>query len=307
MLNYPPIDRHAEIRNDKIAINNLQQAANSRTILWHKGQVLVKDKAVKLFQTDELETIQGHLSEPIYLGKHDGSPYFTCHIDKWTKSCEAFETVNLRTAGLFVTETQLGLLFYSQGLFNWHRSHQFCANCGSKTHISSAGHSRTCQNNDCVKQHFPRIEPAVIFSITNNRESQSRLLLARQASWDKNRYSVLAGFVEPGESLENAVRREGFEEVGLKIDDVSYIASQPWPFPASLMLGFESETNEETITLIDDELEEAIWVTAQEMNTKIRSGELKLPFSVSISWHLIDRWYGAQTGDSLKSLLESIE
>ncbi|MCW9018257.1 MAG: NAD(+) diphosphatase, partial [Kangiellaceae bacterium] len=203
---------------------------------------------------------------------------------------------------LIADEEELGLLFHSQGLFNWHRNHKYCAACGCKTEIGNAGHSRKCQNEECNKDHFPRIDPAVIFTISDNSQNKDRLLLARQAAWDEGRYSVIAGFVEPGESLENAVIRETYEEVGLKLKSASYVASQPWPFPSSMMVGFEAVTDTNEITLIDNELEHAMWISADEMIEEIESGKLKLPFSVSISWHLIDRWFHQQTGRSLATV-----
>jgi len=304
MLSYPQINRHAEIRGDESAVTSLFNTPQSSIILWHQGKVITQNEQLVFFTRHEIEQLAETFAFQLYLGKDQQQTYFACYLEQLPDELAAYQLVNVRTAGLFVNQQELGLLFYAQGLFNWHKGHGYCANCGHTTEITNSGHARRCENSNCQKQHFPRIEPAVIFSVINNCESESRILLARQGAWDENRYSVLAGFVEAGESLENAVRREGFEEVGLVIDEVSYVASQPWPFPSSLMLGFETETSEHEIRLIDEEIEKAIWVTASEMKSKIQSGHLKLPYSVSISWHLIDRWFNDQTGDSLRNITD---
>ena len=299
---FPAIDRQAQIREKADEISSLYRHPDSLIIIWHQGKVLVEDNHLKYYRAAELNIYDNELSEPLYLGQNEAQFLFVRTLQQVSGIFEDAELVDLRTAGLFLDDHQLGLLFYAQGLLNWHRSHGFCANCGHRTELASAGHSRICRNEDCSKNHFPRIEPAVIFSIINNEEAQSKILLARQASWDENRYSVLAGFVESGETLEHAVAREAEEEVGVKVGEVKYIASQPWPFPSSLMLGFESVSEEFDIQLNDEEIEKAIWVTADELKQHIADKKVKLPFSVSISWHLIDRWYRDQTGQSLKSL-----
>jgi NAD+ diphosphatase len=149
--------------------------------------------------------------------------------------------------------------------------------------------------------HYPKIDPAVIFSVINNSGPESKILLGRKAVWDEYRYSVIAGFVEQGETLEDSVRREAYEETGLVVEHVEYIASQSWPFPDSLMLGFSCETQHWDIRLIDNELEQASWFSAREIEQKSASGEFKMPFEFSMSWHLIDRWFIQQKGYSLKS------
>lgn len=301
MLHISPIDRHAEARDDQLFIEETLRLESSQILVWHKGEVLTTDNQSRFFGYTEIQNHLQNLSPPIYLGKHQNKAYFVSHLDQWHDDFVNYQLANLRTAGLHANEHELGLLFYSQGLLNWHRNHGYCSGCGSATEFAKSGHSRICTNMACAKEHFPRIEPAVIFAV-ENLQSTPKLLLARQASWDKNRYSVLAGFVEPGESLEHSVAREAFEEVGLNVNTANYVASQPWPFPCSLMLAFSCETTDEEVSLIDQELEKAIWVTAAELESKINSGELKLPFSVSISWYLIDSWFTKQTGRSLKSI-----
>ncbi len=297
-----PIDRHAEIRHDVVKIESVQQSDASRFICWYQGRILIPGSRELFFTLAELKAFNILPHEPIFLGKEQTLYFFALQLDMLPPLFKENELINLRAAALLADEFELGLLFHGQGLINWHHSHHYCAKCGSKTQVSNAGHSRRCINQDCLREHFPRLDPAVIFSIVNRSGPDERLLLARQAVWDEGRYSVIAGFVEPGETLEHAVRREAFEEVGLKLDSVKYHASQPWPFPSSIMLGFETVTNEEEITLIDKEIEHAMWLTVDEIKTKVESGELKLPYSVSISWHLVNRWFESQSGMSLSEL-----
>jgi len=178
-----------------------------------------------------------------------------------------------------------GLLAYARALSLWRASHRFCSRCGGPTRPERAGHSRVCTA--CGQQTFPRIDPAIIVLVHDGE----RALLGRQASWAPNRYSTIAGFVEPGESLEDAVRREVTEETGIEVTGIRYHSSQPWPFPASLMLGFEAEGIHAPPRLHDQELEDARWFTREQ----IRNGVVLLPPPEAISRRLIDHWL--QAGD----------
>jgi NAD+ diphosphatase len=173
-----------------------------------------------------------------------------------------------------------GLLAYARALSIWRANHRFCSRCGARTTGSRAGHMRECPQ--CGMQNFPRIDPAVIVLVHDGQ----RALLGRQASWPPGRYSTLAGFVEPGESLEDAVRREVLEETGITAHDIAYQSSQPWPFPASLMLGFEALGDYAAPHLVDGELEDARWFTREQVG----SGQVLLPPPHSISRRLIDSW-----------------
>ena len=154
------------------------------------------------------------------------------------------------------------------------------------TDARRAGWLRVCMNPDCGRQHFPRTDPAVIMRVVHG----DRVLLGRQAEWLENRYSVLAGFVEPGESLEDAVRREVEEETGVAVRDVRYDSSQPWPFPASLMVGFSAVAEGDRLRLESDELEDARWFTREEIHDGVAAGTLRLSPKFSISRHLLDVW-----------------
>ncbi|MDH6141715.1 NAD+ diphosphatase [Kitasatospora sp. GP30] len=196
----------------------------------------------------------------------------------------------LREVGGTLSDRDAGLLVHAVALEHWHRLHSFCSRCGHPTEKAGAGHLRRCTS--CAAEHYPRTDPAVIMLIT---DEQDRCLLARNALWPEGRWSTLAGFVEPGESIEQAVAREVFEEAGVRVGEVSYRASQPWPFPASLMLGFVGRVapGGAEITVDGEELAEARWFSREDLRAGWESGEIVPPSGISIARHLIEQWYGA--------------
>jgi NAD+ diphosphatase len=164
----------------------------------------------------------------------------------------------------------------------WHRYQKYCGHCGSETRAESGGNTRVCIAESCRRQLFPRVDPAIIVLVSD----RDRCLLGRQSSWPDDRYSTIAGFVEPGESLEDAVQREVVEETNILTRDIQYHSSQPWPFPSALMLGFTATATTFDIKLNDDELEDAQWFTRKQM----LSGFPKLPYRLSIARRLVDGW-----------------
>jgi NAD+ diphosphatase len=182
------------------------------------------------------------------------------------------------------------LLAYARALALWKARHRFCGACGAPNLPARAGHVMRCSREGCGAETFPRLDPAIIVLVTD--PSGERALLGRQASWPPGRYSTIAGFVEPGESLEDAVIREVAEETGVLVDDVVYESSQPWPFPSSLMLGFRAVARSDAITLRDGELEDARWFTRAD----IAAGHPALPPAGAISARLIDGWYSQPGG-----------
>ena len=182
-----------------------------------------------------------------------------------------------------------GLIAYAAALLNWHRRHRFCSVCGSPSRIEEAGLLRRCPA--CGAEHHPRTDPVVIMLVVD--EQRDRVLLGRQPSWPPGRYSALAGFVEPGESLEDAVAREVLEESGVEVAGARYDSSQPWPFPSSLMLGFTVGYVGGEAVATDGELEDARWFTRAELSDAAAGrGELRLPPPVAIARTLIDGWLG---------------
>jgi NAD+ diphosphatase len=184
---------------------------------------------------------------------------------------------------------EANLIAHARALVLWHASQVFCGICGSAARPGAAGNSRICTNDECRREIFPRVDPAIIVLVENGESC----LLGRQQNWPEGRYSTIAGFVEPGESLEDAVRREVYEETNIRVGRVSYHSSQPWPFPAALMLGFIAEARSTDIELNDGELEDAQWFTREQL----RSGETRLPFRISISRRLVDHWINQEGND----------
>jgi NAD+ diphosphatase len=182
-----------------------------------------------------------------------------------------------------------GLFTHAVALANWHAAHTHCPRCGAVTEPVQAGHARRCPVDG--SEHFPRVDPAVIMLV---HDDAGRCLLARNRNWPPGRVSILAGFVEPGESLEQAVIREVGEETGLRVGDIGYVGSQPWPMPASLMLGFVARApGEQEIVVDQEEIAEARWFTRDQLQAAVSAREVLLPPPVSIAHRIIESWYGA--------------
>ncbi|MEA2331034.1 MAG: diphosphatase [Thermoleophilaceae bacterium] len=195
----------------------------------------------------------------------------------------------LREAATGLPAEEAALAAYAASLVSWHRRHRFCASCGAPTESADGGHERRCTA--CDAHHFPRTDPVVIVRVTDGAD---RLLLGRQPSWPTGRFSVLAGFVEPGETLEEAVRREVLEESGVMVESAAYVASQPWPFPSSLMIGFNAVGTGGDPRPGDGELSEVRWFARAEVEAAAaEQGEILLPPAYSISRRLIDAWLEA--------------
>lgn len=241
-----------------------------------------------LLQRQQIENyIDDH--NPIFLGQFRGQPAFAVAITAAEAPyAELGEFQALRYLGSVLPADEANLAAHARGLVLWHSTQQFCGSCGSSARPASGGNSRRCVNIDCNREIFPRVDPAIIVLVSDGE----RCLLGRQSGWPEGRYSTIAGFVEPGESLEDAVRREVFEETNIRVAGVSYHSSQPWPFPSSLMLGFVAEADASSsgeIRLNDAELEDARWFTRKEL----RSGFPKLPYQISIARRLVDGWLDA--------------
>ena len=196
--------------------------------------------------------------------------------------------ISLRQAGALLSDRDAGLMTEAVALGNWHSTHGRCPRDGAVTEPVLAGHARRCVTDG--SEHFPRLDPAVIMLVT---DPDDRCLLARNAMWPERRVSILAGFVEPGESAEQAVAREVHEETGIVVGDARYVGSQPWPMPHSLMLGFRVRATGSLHIEVDrEEIAEARWYSRDELRAAIESGELLLPPPVSIAHRIIEDWYG---------------
>ncbi len=196
----------------------------------------------------------------------------------------------LRDVVASLAEDDAVLVVHALALAEWHRSHRYCPRCGSAVVPGQAGHVLRCPG--CGRHHFPRTDPAVIMVVTDGEGELERCLLGRHPQWPEGRYSTLAGFVEPGESMEDAVRREVAEETSVRVGEVRYFGNQPWPFPASLMLGFTARAESSEVMVDGVEIEHARWFTRAEMRAETEAGTLVLPGGISISRSLIEAWYG---------------
>jgi NAD+ diphosphatase len=220
-------------------------------------------------------------ADSVFLGLTGDRPLFASEAEP-----ERGHAAGLREAATELPAEQAAIAAYAASLLSWHRRHRFCANCGAATEAIDGGHERRCPA--CEAHHFPRTDPVVIVRVVDPHD---RLLLGRQASWPKGRFSVLAGFVEPGETLEEAVRREVLEEAGVVVGAADYVASQPWPFPSSLMIGFNAQAAEGEPRPGDGELAEVRWFDRAEVEAAAAGrGAIALSPPYSISRRLIDGW-----------------
>ena len=220
----------------------------------------------------------------IFLGLYHDRPAFAFAIDSDQPPpfTDRGEFQDLRFIGTVLPPDEANLAAHARALVLWHASQLYCGVCGTPARPEAGGNARTCINPDCGRVIFPRVDPAIIVLVADGE----RCLLGRQARWPEGRYSTIAGFAEPGESLEDAVRREVFEETNVHVGEVRYHSSQPWPFPSSLMVGFLAQAISSDIRLNDAELEDAQWFTRKQL----RSGFPKLPFRISIARRLVDHW-----------------
>ena len=200
----------------------------------------------------------------------------------------------LRTAGEGLSDRDAGIFTTAQALANWHATHQFCPRCGAATTAEQAGWIRRCERDG--SEHYPRTDPAVIMAVV---DADDRLLLARSAHWPEGRFSVLAGFVEPGECFDAAVAREVEEEVGIAVEDITYLGNQPWPFPSSAMVGFRARAATTELRPDEVEIAEARWFTRDQYVQALRDDEIRTPSGISIAQRLIEHWLGARIADAV--------
>lgn len=282
-----PLDRRSDKRADTAWLT--EQLKTARILPVFQGQVLVTGSPVLKAAAVPLETCAG-LTAPgaplVFLGTDEEIAYFALEIAQPDGFAAAGEFRDLRGASLFLRRKDLAILSQAKGMLEWHARHGFCSRCGAKTDIADAGTKRVCPL--CSAEHFPRTDPAVIMLATYGE----RCLLARNVNWTPDFYSCLAGFMEPGESIEEAVRRELNEEAGVITGAVRYVASQPWPFPAALMLGCYAEAESDALTLDPSEIADAVWYTRAEARALL-DGTIENrrgPMKAAIAWHLIDGW-----------------
>lgn len=291
-----PLDRADSLRGDAERLAALLRDPRSRVVpLWRSQHLIAAEASAVILARGELDGLLEIARETIFLGLREETAYLAVdfspleepEIGAIAAGRGTFQ--DLRAVGPVMDRQDSALLAYARGLAHWHARHGFCGVCGAPTVSEKGGHQRRCSNTDCNAMHFPRTDPAVIMLV---HDGGDRCLLGRQPFWPPGMHSTLAGFVEPGESLEEAVAREIREEVGLTlaVEEVEYHSSQPWPFPSSIMLGFHARADYAEPRLGPDELESARWYTRDELRNSPEDESFKLPRRDSIARRLIEDW-----------------
>ncbi|MDT0331586.1 NAD(+) diphosphatase [Nocardiopsis lambiniae] len=303
-LSRAAVDPVAHRRSDDAWLEKAWADPDTRVLELEGGDPLSHGwKALMAKQSRALATTEGPpalvLTSPerapegerYLLGEADGRAYFAVRSPRELTERDGARPASLRELGPLLGDHDTGLLTRAVALANWHATHRFCPACGSPTVISAAGHLRTCEREG--REQFPRTDPAVIMLVHREQEGEQEILLGNNPHWDARRFSVLAGFVEAGESLEHAVIREVAEEAGIVVEAPRYLASQPWPFPRSLMMGYTARAVGET-ERTDDELGALRWFTRSALAETAAAGEIVLPGRISIARTLIEHWYGGE-------------
>lgn len=280
---HPHLDRAAHRRLDSDWLARRRVDPTSRIVLLANLRVPVLElgSAPRLWAPSVAELGRSASEDAVFLGELDGVAWFA--MDLGEEHPPQGEPVELRTVSLLLPSGEASTVAYARALAHWHRRHRFCGICGAPTRPAQGGHARRCEA--CAVDHFPRTDPAVIVLVTCG----DACLLGRSPRFPPGMFSTLAGFVEPGESLEDTLRREVFEEAGVVIEAPVYRSSQPWPFPQSLMLGFRATSRSRELRLDRDELEDAGWFTREALRDEAQR-PVRLPNPDSIARFLIEEW-----------------
>jgi NAD+ diphosphatase len=298
------LDRAQHLRK---SANKLAEKASARAIVLWRGKPLVEGQTATLVRLPLVHLILKSATTRVFLGLSGGNPVFAYDISAWQPDADQdavatsfFDSTTqqhpdapkgsgfseIRGVMAHLPRDDAELVVAAKGLFGWHLSHPHCAKCGAKTDMVEAGWLRKCPA--CDTPHFPRTDPVVIMLVTHG----NKVLLGRSPQWPEKMYSLLAGFMEPGETVEAAVRREVMEETGVSVGKVGYLTSQPWPFPASLMIGCYGEATTLAITLDENELEDAQWLSKEQLIDVLcgNSAEILPSRNGSIAQFLIENW-----------------
>lgn len=295
-------DRAAEWREDADWLARRLAASTTRIYpIWrHRYSFAENHAPVALTPVAAGELAD--LGQAVLLGLIDDVAHFTLDISNLSEDGLGTGVTgtnhDLRDVAMHLTDQMAAVLAFGRGMSVWHGDHQCCGRCGEATRAERAGHARRCLNAKCGRLHFPRTDPAVITLVIDGE----RCLLAKRATINIPRFSTVAGFVEPGETLEDAVRREVAEEVGVKTGAVMYRASQPWPFPSSLMMGFWARATDPFIQVDGEEISEAAWFTRQDIDRAVAADEIILPPEDSISRRLVEDWRNLPEGTVIEGL-----
>jgi NAD+ diphosphatase len=292
----PYIDRRAELREIEHWLEDARRDGSTRYLFIHGTALGIRgEPAEAAFVSGEHPLVQAAAPETlVLLGWFREARCVLVQLDAAAPAPADMRFEELRPLASELEAGEAGLLAYARALAYWQHRHQRCGVCGAPTAPHRAGHVMRCTATACATDFFPRVDPAIIVLVSDGE----RALLGRQGSWPAGRYSTIAGFVEPGESLEDAVAREVLEETGVVVTDAHYHSSQPWPFPSSLMLGFMAHAPADSIARSSAELEDARWFT----RAQIAAGEAVLPPPTSISHRLIATWFDAGSSTPLREL-----
>ena len=279
---------------------------NTRLVpLWRSRSLLERttDGTVAIYLSPNDLAEPDRIQPPTLLGNDGEREYFAVSVTDSQKDSILAKHPNarfadLRRASIYMAAKHAGILAYARALHYWQHRHAFCGVCGGPNLLRSSGHSMVCSNDECARESYPRIDPAIIVLVTH----KDSCLLGRNAKWAPKHFSTLAGFVEPGESLEDAVVREVYEEVRLQLENIRYVSSQPWPFPASAMCGFYAEAIDRNCG-VSEEVTETQWFTVDSLTSAVHSDEVRLSPPVSIAFRLLADWFRKNGGGNLEELV----
>ncbi|MFH2036957.1 MAG: NAD(+) diphosphatase [Candidatus Zixiibacteriota bacterium] len=285
------LSRHSQRRRDKNYINSVYKDAKTLFIPIFNDSNLFNDEQPNMLSYQQIKNLEDIISFSVFLGENSNNTYFSISLtgdnNIVSKRLSKFGTFqSLRKQASILDEETAGLLAFARAMDYWHRQNLYCGNCGDETDIIEAGFSRKCSNTECQRTFFPRIDPAVIVLVTND----DSCLLGRHSSWQKGLYAVIAGFAEPGERLESAVKRGVEEETGIRVKNIKYHSSQPWPFPCSLMIAFTATAENTEIDNDEDELDDVRWFSRDELKKKLADNQITIASKMSIAYSLISEW-----------------
>ena len=290
-----PLDRASELRSDEAALDRLWSAA--KIIRVSNSKLATDGKSLLFLSATEVEELIASKvftsGDKYFLGIDPASKvaYFAWDCDEVGLSAGETSTeglASLRELGGTLDEFELGISMQATALSNWHRSHPHCSKCGAETKSTLGGSVRVCVKDQ--SQHHPRTDSAVIVLV---KDKDDRILLGHQPIWPDGRFSTFAGFLEPGETFEQCVEREVFEESGVKVNEIKYLGSQPWPFPASIMIAFSAVVDDPSTAKADGvEITEVRWFSRAELKSSVADGSLLLPPTISVARKMIAMWFG---------------
>jgi NAD+ diphosphatase len=290
-----PLDRASELRSDEAELNRLWSAA--KIIRVAESKLATDGTSLRFLTAAEVEKlIESKIfttGDKYFLGIDTASKlaYFAWDCDEVGLAAGESSTegmASLRELGGTLDEFHLGISMHAIALSNWHRSHPHCSKCGALTESSLGGSVRVCVKDQ--SQHHPRTDSAVIVLV---KDKDDRILLGHQPIWPDGRFSTFAGFLEPGETFEQCVEREVFEESGVKVNEIKYLGSQPWPFPASIMIAFSAVVDDPSTAKADGvEITEVRWFSRDELKSSVADGSLLLPPTISVARKMISLWFG---------------